>query len=784
VIAAARSRWIRRGAGTALVGLLVMAGWVRFGPIRHDLLQEAAVESTVVVDRNGAVLYEALSHDGTRAIALGAEQLPPMLIAATLAAEDRRYWSHPGVDPLAMLRALRVNLAEHRIVEGGSTISQQVAKLLINRKDPARHRGVRAKIDEAILALRLEHRFSKRELLALYLNHAAYGNQLVGAERASRAYFGVPAAMLTPAQAAFLAGLPQRPTKFNPYKRRDLAVSRQRTVLARMRATGALTATETQLALDERLMFAAPSRPFDAPHLVEMVLARAGSPRPARIHTTIDRDLQRTIAGIVESHRAALTRHGATNVAVVVLDNASGEWLAWEGSGRYGDDEHGGRVNGPTVPRQPGSALKPFTYALAFEQGYSPASVLADVPTHFPTADPAVAYAPRNYDGRYRGPLLAREALGGSQNIPAVLLTSHVGVAPLVRSLARAGVTTLDRTAAHYGLGITLGNAEVRLDELVAAYAAFARGGLWIEPTAVRAAEPRRTRALYSPITSYWITEILSDAEAREAVFGRGGHLEFPFPAAVKTGTSQAYHDNWTIGSTRQVTVGVWVGNFDRTPLRNSSGVTGAAPIFHAVMLAAETRGSGSAAVHATPIVPRPAPLQSVEVCALSGMKANAWCPTRRTEWLGAEHAAYACDWHQRVDGDVMVAWPPDLRQWAEARPQAPDLGSQVSGLGPRTSSSRRASGLGPQHGPVFSITNPADGATYLIDPTLRREFQSLPLRVTAADTGAVEWFVNGVAAGTAPSDGVLTWPLIVGRHRITARDASGRTVQATIEVR
>jgi penicillin-binding protein 1C len=778
VTAAARRRWIRRGAATMVVVLLVVAGWVRFGPIDDGLLQDAAVESTVVVDRGGLVLYEALSHDGTRAIALGAEQLPPMLIAATLAAEDRRYWSHPGVDPLAMLRALRVNLVERRVVEGGSTISQQVAKLLLNRKEPTRHRGVRAKIDEAILALRLEHRFSKREVLALYLNHAAYGNQIVGAERASRAYFGVPASMLTPAQAAFLAGLPQRPTRFNPYRSRDLAVSRQRTVLARMRAAGTLTTAETQLALDERLTFAPPARPFDAPHLVEMVLARADSPRPARIHTTIDRDLQRAIAGIIESHRAALTLHGAANVAVVVLDNANGEWLAWEGSGNYDDGEHGGRVNGPLMPRQPGSALKPFTYALAFEQGFSPASVLADVPTHFPTADPAVAYVPRNYDGRYRGPLLAREALGGSQNIPAVLLASHVGVAPLMRSLARAGLTTFDRTAAHYGLGITLGNAEVRLDELVAAYAAFARGGLWIEPTAVRTADPRPARALFSPITSYWITDILSDAEARQAVFGRGGHLEFPFPAAVKTGTSQAYHDNWTLGYTRHVTVGVWVGNFDRTPLRNSSGVTGAAPIFHAVMLAAEKRVSGGAAVHAAPIVPRPAALQGVEVCALSGMRAHAWCPTRRTEWLAAEHAAHRCDWHHVDHGEVTVAWPPDLRQWALDRSRAP-------GLGPRASNIRsRGSGPGPQEGHAFAIANPADGTTYLIDPTLRREFQSLPLRVTAANTGAIEWFVDGVAAGTAPSDGVLTWPLIVGRHRITARDAAGRTVEATIEVR
>src|SRR6185503_7787532 len=240
-------------------------------------------------------------------------------------------------------------------------------------------------------------------------------------------------------------------------------------------------------------------------------------------------------------------------------------------------------------------ALKPFTYAVAFENGFSPATVLADLPSSFPTAEPGVVYSPRNYDGRYRGPLLARHALAGSENVPAVILASNVGVPTLLRFLSRAGISTLDKTASHYGLGITLGNAEVRLDELVGGYAAFARGGEWIEPTFTPRSSTARSERLMSPRTAFWITDILSDADARAFVFGRGSSLELPFPVAVKTGTSQAYHDNWTIGYSRHVTVGVWVGNFDRTPLRHSSGVTGAGPIFHAVMLAAERHATGPA---------------------------------------------------------------------------------------------------------------------------------------------------------------------------------------------
>jgi penicillin-binding protein 1C len=692
----------------ACLVVIVLAAYVRLGPLPPDLLDGRSGESTVVVDRTGATLYESLSYDGTRAMAIAAGELPPFVVAAAVAAEDRRFWSHPGVDPVAMLRALRVNLAERRIVEGGSTISQQVAKLLLSRQDPARKRGLAAKVREAVLALRLEHRYSKAEILALYFNHASYGNQIVGIERASRAYFDVPPHMLTPAQAAFLAGLPQRPTRFNPYRNRDQAIARQRTVLARMAAIGALTPEQLEIARAEELRVAAFARPFDAPHFVEMVLAAAGEPRPARIETTIDLALQREVTGIIASHRESLLRHGARHVAVVVLDNQSGEWLAWEGSGGY-DDENGGRLNGPVLPRQPGSALKPFTYAAAFEQGFTPASILRDEPTHFPTADPSISYMPRNYDGRYRGPMRARDALGGSQNVPAVLLASHVGVPTLLRTLTRAGLTTFDKTAAHYGLGITLGNAEVRLDELVAAYAAFARGGMWTTPSAIRDDRTRTDRRLFSPQTAFWITDILSDAEAREAVFGRGGDLEFPFPVAVKTGTSQAYHDNWTVGYSRHVTVGVWVGNFNRTPLRNSSGITGAAPIFHAVMLAAEHRVGGAIAFETTPIVPRPADLRHVEICATTGRLASAWCALRKREWLPVRERTAECEEH------------------ANALPATPAVGARVA----RT----------------LAIANPPDGATYLIEPTLRREYQALSLRATSPHDGMVEWFVNGVPA-------------------------------------
>ena len=758
--------------------------WLRCGPIPADLLADATEPSTVIVDRHGEVLYEALSSSGARLERIDAASLPPTLVSATLAAEDRRFFSHAGVDPVSLVRAAKRNLAEGAIVEGGSTISQQVAKLLIQRKAGVGPRSVRAKLGEMVLALRLEHRFSKPEILALYLNLASYGNQISGAARASRMYFGVEPAMLTPAQAAFLAALPQRPSAFNPWRSLASARVRQRNVLRRMAAAHWLTADQLQEALAERVAIGPRQSPFVAPHFVDMLRLRgsAAAVRQARIETTLDAGLQRDVEGIIESARPALRAHGAANVSVVVLDNHASEWLAWEGSGDYFDAEHGGAINGPLVPRQPGSALKPFTYALSFEQGRTPATVLADVPSHVPTAEPGVVYSPRKYDGRYRGPLRARSALAGSENVPAVALASDLGISSLLRFLNRSGLSTFDRPAAYYGLGLTLGNAEVRLDELVAAYAAFARGGTWIRPTFLRGGTrtAQDERRLVSQRTAFWITDVLSDADARAFIFGRGGNLEFPFPVAVKTGTSQAYHDNWTIGYTRDVTVGVWVGNFDRTPLRDSSGVTGAGPIFHAVMLAAAQRAGVPVAKESDDIVPRPDGLVRTTICTLSGMRATAACPSREQEWLPASEEPLPCSWHHASDAGVLTFYPPEYGGWV-----AEHVATEAHPLRAARDASRAEAPRHERAAPTsIRIVSPPSGATYSIDPTLRREFQALPLRAVTGTPTSVTWLVDGRVLATTESGQIVSWPLAVGEHEIEARDADGHVARNLVMVR
>jgi penicillin-binding protein 1C len=674
--------------------------WLRLGPL-PPIPRDT---SPIITDRNGVVLYEPLASNGTRSEWLS--EVPDNVARATIAAEDRRFARHIGIDPIAVTRAVVHDVRRLRLAEGGSTITQQVAKMMLANQP----RTFAQKFREAAVALRLEHRYNKREILALYVNLAPYGEQTTGIVRASRRYFGCAPEDLTLAQAAWLAALPQRPSA--PKR----AMARQQRILALMDAPAE--------ARKERLSFSRATPPMLAPHYVQRVLAQhlAGG----RIKTTLDANLQRDVRGIITAHRAYLLAHGAHSVAVVVLDNKTGEFLAYEGSGDYFGDEFGGAIDGVTTLRQPGSALKPFTYAVAFEQGFTPASVLADVPQHFPTAEQGVVYTPRNYDGTYRGPLRARLALAGSENVPAVALLSKVGPPALLRLLRGVGFRNLTRTADYYGLGLTLGDAEVTLEQLTRAYSMFARGG----------------DGVVSPRTAFWITDILSDPSAREYIFGSGGSLDFDFPVAVKTGTSQSYHDNWTVGYTRAVTVGVWVGNFDRSELRNSSGVTGAGPIFHAVMLAANRKHEGS-------IVDPPADMERQPVCALSGARPSTWCPMVDSEWLPKSAPVEFCAWHHQD----YVAWPAEYRAWAA----------------PRT---KRANVV-VRHDDALRITNPANDSTYLIDPTLRTEYQALHLRANAD----AKWSVDGKPTSHQ-------WPLAPGKHVIAAMDSRGRRDAVTITVR
>ncbi len=769
-------------AAISAAAVLTLALWARLGPLPDGFLDRDHFLSTAVVDRNGVVLYEALSGTESRTSWIEPDEVPESLAIATLAAEDHRFFDHAGIDPLAIGRAMLANLRARRFVQGGSTITQQLVKQIrIARGERPVRTTLRDKATEMVLALRVERRLTKPAILALYLNLAPYGNQYVGVKRAAHGYFDRDPRMLTLAQSAFLAGLPRRPSGYDPFRHFDRAAERQQRILDRIAALELMPAEDLETARDERLRIHAANDDFIAPHLVQRVLAE--NPGATLIRTTIDARLQRAVNGVISAHRSDLEDHGAHNVAVVVLDNASGEWLAWEGSGNYLDGVHGGAIDGVTTPRQPGSALKPFTYALAFEQNYTPASVLPDIPSHFPTADAGVLYTPRNYDGRFRGSMRARLALAGSQNVPAVALASDLGVAEIARLLRRSGLTTFDRNAEYYGLGITLGNAEVRLDELTAAYAMLARGGHSVTTRYVDSGEVPDGEQIVSPRTAHWIASILSDDDARAWSFGRGSSLEFMFPVASKTGTSQAYHDNWTIGFTRDVTVGVWVGNFDRTTLRNSSGLTGAAPIFRAVMLAALEIRNGNLPTEGTDAtLETTVGLRNIRICSLTGLTATDRCPATASEALVEEPAS--CDWHHVENGRTIVVWPPEYQVWARENGLEERSGVRVADHAAELSRAGETTTPRAPRTPEFGIASPPSGATYLIDPTLRREFQTLPLRVAlSGPLREVTWSVNGRTLGTTRSDLTMDWPLEPGNHLFVATDGE-RRAEARIVVK
>ena len=664
-IAAAASCWHRRV-------------WIRWARSRRSCSTSRDATSTVVVDRQrrAAVRGAVGRRHAQRAARRGDAAADPRggddrgRGSALLVASRRR-------SRCASLRALKRNLVERRVVEGGSTITQQVAKLLLAAaiagaqarglaREDARggaRAAARARFDEARDPRALpepgavrqpDRRRRAREPAPTSAHDAVDADAGAGGVSRRRCRSGRP--------------------RFNPYRGTAPALARQRDGAAadgggrRCHAGPGARGARRAAGASTR----APA-PFVAPHFVEMVLAASGGQR-AGAHRD---DARRRAAARRSTASSAATRgrsiaHGAANVAVVVLDNATRRVA---GVGRIGRllrrASTAARSTASIAPRQPGSALKPFTYALAFEEGRH-------------AGDRAARRAVALSDRRSRRPLqpaqlrrpVPRAAAGAAR---AGRLGERAGGRARVRarraerccaSCCAPASPPSTGTPSYYGLGLTLGNAEVRLDELVAAYAAFARGGEWLAPTwrlarrCPRGSGPAPARCRRAP--RIWITDILSDAEAREYIFGRGGSLEFPFPVAVKTGTSQAYHDNWTVGYTRDVTVGVWVGNFDRTPLRNSSGVTGAGPIFHAVMLAAQRRAGGTQQRLRRCGARRRRPTASSSARSARCRACRRTRGARRAPRVRAGGSGHrAVQLASPGDEGLLTVWPPEYREWA-----------------------------------------------------------------------------------------------------------------------
>ena len=670
-----RRRWPRVLLALGLILILAaMAGyaWLTAGlPDVAALPGPGPFQSSRILDRHGRLLYDLVDPQMGQRTVLPLDAIPRALRDATIATEDANFYSHPGVDGWGLARALWSNIWGGQVVAGGSTITQQLARAVLLSPEEAGQRNLWRKAREAVLAYRIDSRYPKDQVLTLYLNTIYYGNMAYGVEAAAQAYFGKPARDLDLAECALLAGLPQAPSRLDPLTDPAAATARQHDVLDLMVKRGYLTAGEAATAAEEPLHFAAGRFPITAPHFVmyvrDLLEARFGRDRVYRgglsVETTLDADMQAATEEILRRHLATLGAQHVTNGAVVVLDATTGAVRTMVGSADYFDPSIDGQVNLALAPRQPGSSIKPLTYGAALGRDYTAATILPDIPTDYPDGN-GQTYVPANYDHQFHGPQRLRQALANSYNVPAVYTLNHVGVYGLVQVGQAAGLSTWDDSG-RFGLALTLGGGEVRLVDLAGAYAAFANAGRARIPYAITrvldssgavlydaAADPAVTTAgapLFGPhsaAVAWLIGDILSDNDARLPAFGPASPLVLSRRAAAKTGTTGDWRDNWTLGFTPDYVTGVWVGNSDNSPMRDSTGVTGAAPVWHDVM---ERIHQGLPERW----FPQPPDVEQAEVCAGSGLRPGPACHERVREWFITGTAPQATDtWYQDVAVD------------------------------------------------------------------------------------------------------------------------------------
>ena len=760
------TRRLTRAAVTLLGGvafsLAAIAAWIAW-PLPPHVSSRNPAPSIVLEDRNGVVLRAARAADGSRTRWISLSEMDPDLLRAFVAVEDRRFFDHRGVDVRAVGRALRDNVRGRRIVSGASTITMQLARL-IRPVD----RDVAGKIAQALWALRLEAHLDKQDILEQYLNRVHLGQGAVGVGAASALYFGATASEVSTGQAALLAGLAHAPSTDNPFVSPRRARGRRGHALERMSRLAMITDIDKTRALEEPVLRARDAGPFYAPHFTTRLLLWArDSTRQAdgRWRTTLDLGLQQALEAEVRHTVMELADRGARHGAAVVLDNRTGDILAWVGSPDFWADTSG-QTDMVVSARQPGSALKPFLYGLAFDRGYTPATVIADVARTYRTS--TGPYRPRNYDHRFHGPVRAREALGSSYNIPAVELTERIGASSLLSTLRLAGFTSLSRSAEHYGLGLSLGNGDVTLLEIANAYRALANGGVW-QPVRWLADVPAigESRRIVSPSSATIVLDILADPEARIPGFGVQTPFDFPFRAAVKTGTSRHFTDNWAVATTAGFTVAVWVGNFSGRAMEGVSGVTGAGPLLQrAVLQTARRYAPGS--------LPTPADVgaRPVAICRLSGHRASPNCP-HAVEWFppGSE-PMQVCGWHTESG----VVLPAEYDEWS-----ASVNGGEMRAAHGESSDSNalRPAQLASRQAPAeFRITSPMNGDTYAVPPGVDRRYATVALRASGGRRAvAVHWTVNGNRVVTPRLE------LVRGTHLIVARTATGDRDSVTVQV-
>ncbi|WP_445633544.1 peptidoglycan glycosyltransferase [Nostoc sp. DSM 114161] len=725
-----------------LVICLVVRLLPYFAPIRAvDIAQnQLAMQFS---DRNNLPLGTLLTRDQEHTSVIPLNQVSPQFIQAILAAEDASFYEHGALDMKAVVRAIKEAIHAKRIVSGASTITMQLARML----DPV-PRTLSGKLQEIWLSWRLVAGMNKDEILSAYINRLPMGGNIYGVEAAARTYFSMPASDLNLAQASLLAAIPNNPTYFNPYEHWERLKQRQKYVLNRMVQEGYVSeamaaptsATNATRTSTEKVVFQSRQQGIiAAPHFLFWLANQFDKNQTKEnsiIRTTINRPLQQFVEAQVQQVISSLAANNVHDAAALVIDNHTGEVLAYVGSPDYFNEAKLGRNDGVQALRQPGSTLKPFVYELALEKNLiRPNTILADLPARYAIPG-AKLYSPTDYTESFLGPVRVRIALANSLNVPAVRVLEKVGVETFLERLHELGFEHLNQTPEHYGLGLTLGSGEVTLWELARAYVIMARFGeaIPLVSTFSDSQIPTDARNRFSTISNQkiWqlITNILSDNHARATAFGVDSVLNLPFPAAVKTGTSSNFRDTWTVGFTTDYTVATWVGNFNGEPMRQVSGVTGAAPLWNRIMLHLHEHQEPAA-------FPSPEGLIQLPVCAISGLKPTPDCTSVVQEYFYPEDK-------NNYEAENKFDLPPEYDEWL-AKQQRSHLISDNLRI------------LSPHHGDVFLLYPGEQGQ------------QKLEFKLAGNKSAPIEWWLNGEKLDTNSANSVF-WNLRLGNWTLEAR--------------
>jgi penicillin-binding protein 1C len=781
------SRWLQRWqnwlVGLALLTLVLLA--CRLWP--HPPLRDWQPSSTAVYDDHGRLMRLTLASDDRYRLWVSLRDISPQLVDGVLLHEDRWYRWHPGFNVYGLARGAWITYVRHGNPQGGSTITMQLARLLwkLNTRSPL------GKLEQVARAIQLELFYSKRQILEAYLNDAPYGRNVEGVGAASLAYFNKSAAALSLPEALTLAVIPQDPTRrlqsagtdaqnlINP----RLAISRNRLYARWLRSHPNDAALKPLFALPLNLRVLS-QLPFEAPHAVEQVLMQRqidGGGGGSRVTTTIDLNLQHGIERQVSHYIASNASRGFHNAAAILIDTRDMGVKAMVGSANYFDRSIQGQVNGTLAKRSPGSTLKPFIYALGFDQGVlHPQTVLRDVPTSFGP------YTPENFDGHFLGPITATDALIRSRNIPAVWVASQLKQPSLYQFLHDAGISRM-ASEKHYGLALVLGGGEVTMQELGGLYAMLANRGE-LKPLRLLASDPQVTGTrMLSDEASFMVMDMLRQNPRPDETTGAQPSR---LPVYWKTGTSWAFRDAWTAGSFGPYVLVVWIGNFDSTGNPAFVGADAAAPLFFQIIDAIRAERPRLA----EPIRHMPANLKRVQICLASGELPNQWCPQKGMTWfIPGKSPIRVSNVHRPVvidDSTGQPACPPyaGKRTHVEVYEFWPsDLQHVFAQAGiPRRKPPQNldCKNAGAPDGDPPQITSPLRGSTYAMRLTQLGQERIAFIATTDADAHALYWFVNDAYVGRSSAGESLFWqPQTAGSYNVRVVDDHGRSDQRPLGV-